>query len=194
MPSAINANPGSASANSFVTETEASTYLDDRLNADAWNALAAGADNRLRALIEATRILTRLRYTGVRVDDVQILSWPRQFAINPDYPEVIDVVEGTGGPTPLRAAAYYPETEIPQRVKNATIELALEFLRAGTTDIAGRDAEREVIRKKVDVLETVWVSPNRRPAGLNRFPAVMREIAPLLLRTGSPGSLRIVRA
>ncbi len=213
MPSAIDATVGGENSNSFMTEAEVDVYLDDRLNADAWNTLDPGSDNRLRAMIEATRVLTRLNYVGLRVNDTQALSWPRSFAIDPDYPEVFEFVEGVGGPTPLRAAQYFAENEIPQRVKNAEAELALEFLKAGTVDLEGRtDAvgrtDRVVIRKKIDTLETQWAAPGaassssvhseEHATGLNRFPAVMREILPLLdvssrRASGGLGTLEVIR-
>lgn len=174
---------GSATANSFASLAEVTQYLEDRLNSALWSA--ASADDQNISLLEATRELTRLKYEGNRTDTVQALSWPRAFAENPDLPDSDD---GLGSIT------YYGDTVIPQRIKNATAELAMEFIKAGSTDIAGRDTAREISRKKVDVLETEWVGSNGRPTGLNRFPRVMQEIVSLLDKSASSsGSLRIVR-
>ena len=81
MPTIV-ATVGSASANSFVLETEMTTYCDARLNAAIWT----GADAQLPALIEATRDLSLLTYVGSRVTSTQKLSWPRDYAPNPDAP------------------------------------------------------------------------------------------------------------
>ena len=69
---------------------------------------------------------------------------------------------------------------VPDRVKHAQIELALEFLKAGTTDIAVGDPNTGVIEKTVDVLTTRWASGSSRPAGLDRYPRVVAFIAPML--------------
>jgi hypothetical protein len=99
------------------------------------------------------------------------LSWPREYAIDPDVP----------APSLLGdiAELYFDDNVIPQRVKDATMELALEFLKAGTTDIAGTDTTVGVINKTIDVISTTY-DPYMRAQGLVRFPRVLGLIAPLL--------------
>ena len=175
MAVVIVATVGSASANSFITLAEADTYAEGRLNASTWDA--ATDDNQNRALVEATRLLSALTWEGTRVDTTQALSWPRSWAMNPDVTWF--------------AWAYYATSAIPQRVKDATAELAIQFIKAGTTDVAGADPNQGVIEKTVDVLTTRcdgWA----RPQNLDRYPSVMRLIKPLLARAGA--SLRISRA
>jgi len=171
MPTAITATVGAADANSFITEAEADTYLGDRLNAGAWNDLGAGVDTRLQALIEATRELNRLPWAGTRVDSTQALSWPRDWVVNPDLPWAIEEAADI---------YYYLTTEIPQRVKDAQAELTLEFLRAGTTDIAVGDADQNVRRKKTDVLETEYWSRGQQTSGIALYPRVVDLIWDLL--------------
>ena len=177
MAVSIVATAGSASANSYITLAEADTYMEARLNASAWETDAT-TDNQNRALVEATRELTTLFYQGQRADDTQALAWPRQNAIDPDR---------------FSSGFYYETTEIPQRVKDATAELALEFIKAGTTDVAALPATDGVIQKTVDVLSTTYADPTRRKSGLARYPRVLKLIAPLLDSAYS-GSLRVVRA
>lgn len=172
MSLTIDATVGGASANSFVTLAEANAYMAARLNTDAWT----DADDAGVALAEATRELGLCRWLGLRVDDTQALAWPRQLVLDPDSPSRI----------------WYAETVIPQRVKDATCELALEFLRAGTTDIAGRDTSRDVVRKRVDVLETEYAPAAQRAAGLARYPRIMGLIAPLLATVGG-STFNVVR-
>ena len=174
MAASIDATVGGASANSFATLAEAELYMETRLNASAW-----GSDNDLktRALIEATRELNRLAYEGIKATAAQALNWPRWYAKDPDS-----------------AALQYPWFQpsiIPQRMKDACMELAFQFLNMGTTDLAAQDASQGVIRKKVDVLETEWASPYARTTGLARFPRVMELIRPLLVGTGY--TTRLVR-
>lgn len=162
MAITIVATVGSASANSFVTLAEMTTHMEGRLNSDTFDD--ATTDNQNRALAEATRELSALMWDGYRVDDTQALSWPRQWAYDPDSP----------------TQDYFATTVVPERVKRATYELAFEFLKAGTTDIAALDSDRLIKREKIDVIETEYVDPGQRPKGLSRYPSVMREIAPLL--------------
>lgn len=161
---------GSASANSFVSVAEADAYLEARLNSSLW----AGTEPKKQAVIEATREISAMIWQGYRVTATQALSWPRANAPDPDA--ISDYV-------------YFDTDVIPQRVKDATCELALEFLKAGTTDIAGTDKGAGVIEKTVDVLTTRWASPT--PGGLARYPRVMKLLAPLL-GIGS-GQVRLVR-
>lgn len=181
MPDLV-AIAGSATANSFATEVEFEDYCDARLNASAYTS--ASVDDRVRALIEATRDLSALSFIGTRVNATQALSWPRADASNPDAP-VIDTIEGD-------VLADFAEDEIPQRVIDATCELALQYLKAGTTDVAALDATHGVIRKKVDVLETEYAEPAKRAQGLSRYPRVWALVKPLL--SAKAGGLSVVRS
>ena len=177
MPATIVATVGSTSANSFVTVAEMSAYCDSRLTGGAWTE----DDSQTNALVKATRDLTVLEYVGTRVTNNQALAWPRDWAINPDKPSVEYV-----GNIELM---YYGATEIPQRIKDATCELALQYLLAGSNDLASADNNQGVIEKTVDVLTTTWASPQARPTGLGRFPRVQALLYPLLLNAGAGISL-----
>lgn len=185
--SPIVATPGDPNANSFIDEAFADQYIEDRLNAAAiWPP--ADLEDERRALIEATRELTRLVYIGERTDDFQKLSWPRFEAINPDLPS---------GDDRFGSIDFYDEDIIPDRIMNATAEYALEFIRAGSTDVAGLDPSVGIKRTKVDVLETEFFAPGGDTGGvegLNRFPRVMMEITPLLAESSAAGSLEVLRA
>jgi hypothetical protein len=181
MPTIV-ATVGSATANSFVTEAEAIAYAADRLNLPSgWTTVAGSTctDSEKKALIEATRDLTRLAYDGYRTDDTQVLSWPRNYVVNPDVSVNFQV-------DVLTRLPYYEDDEIPLRLKEATYELAFEHLRADITQV---EARRGLIRDKVDVLEQEW-TPGSQPQGLARFPRVMALVAPLLASQG----LQVVRS
>src|ERR1041385_7794064 len=169
MPTII-ATPGSATANSFVTLVEGDAYCDGRSNASAWND-ESDDDKKARALIDATRELSNRNWIGSgRGDPTQALAWPRAFALNPDVAWM--------------GYAYYTQTEIPKRVKDATCELALQFLIMGTTDLSSLDPSYNLKRKRTDVLEKEYFEPGQRAIGLDRFPSVMRFVAPLLVGSG----------
>lgn len=172
MSITIVATAGSASANSFATVAEADAYLEARLNSSAWT----GTEPKKQALVEATREISRLAYQGYRVDETQALSWPRYLCPNPDG---------------ISTGSYYETTELPTRIVEATIELALEFLKAGTTDIAAKPGTRDIIEETVDVITTRYADPSQRAVGLAQFPRVTGLIEPLLA-VGS-GQVRLVR-
>jgi hypothetical protein len=170
----IVATSGSATANSFATETEFIAYAATRLNVVSGTTVAGSTctENEKKALIEATRELTRLPWKGSRTDTTQVLSWPREYALDPDKPSASllgDVAD-----------LYFDDTEIPTRVKDATVEFALELLKAGTTDLIAQDAKQNVIQKTIGPISTTYSDPTLRTKGLARYPRVMDLIGPLL--------------
>lgn len=173
MAITIDATAGGTGANSFVLLTEAETYMEGRGNKALWTA-ATDADKDI-ALAEATRDIDLKEYTGYRTTSTQALSWPRISADDPDNP-----VQG-----------WFDDDVVPSRIKNATSELAFQYLKAGTTDIAALDAKINVRSKQVDVLRTEYFSPTYTPTGLARYPRVMAFLGPLLAYSGN--SIPLVR-
>lgn len=170
MPLAIVATPGAADANSYVTASEMTAYCEGRLNASIWNASAA----QLPALVEATRDLSSLVWKGSTVSSAQSLAWPRAYVEDPDAPYDDEAIT-------LDDIVYFPEDVVPQRVKDATCELALQYLKAGTTDIAMPDPTDGIASKQVDVLAVTYTTNGTRVTkGLGRFPRVMAYIGPML--------------
>ncbi len=176
MTITIVADVGSATANSFVLLAEASAYLATRLNASAFTGGTVDVESQKAALCEATRELSAIQWQGSRVTETQALAWPRYCAHNPDG---------------ISSWTQYEGTVIPQRIKDATCELALEFLKAGTTDIAAAGATDGIIEKTTDVLTTRYADPSQRAQGLARYPRVMKLIGPLL--EAGVGQVRLVR-
>lgn len=168
MAVVIDATVGGASANSFVTLAEAQAYMDARLNESSWES--ATPDTQNRALVEATRDLSVAVWQGTRADSTQALSWPRWFVVNPDLP--------------WAGTVYYASTVIPQRVKDATCELALQYVKAGTTDVAAQDPQQNIIEKTVGPLTTRYSEPLNRKVGIARYPRVIDLIRPLLVSSG----------
>lgn len=178
MTITIDATVGGPSSNSFTDEATAIAFAATRLNLTGWSTVdgASCTEDEKRALIEATRELGALIYQGYRASNTQSLAWPRYLALNPD-------LSGT--------ESCYDPTVMPDRVINATCELAIAFLAAGTTDVAGADDTLGIIRKTVDVLTTEWAAPSQRLQGLARYPRVMRLISPLLAI--GTGQVRLTR-
>lgn len=172
MAIVIDATVGGASANSFVTLVQAQAYMSARLNSGAWDN--ATPDQQNRSLVSATQELSMLDWASRRATTTQALSWPRWFVQNPDAANF--------------AVNYYLSTIIPDRVMNATCELAFQFLVGGTTDIASLDPSLGVIEQDVDVIH-VRIQPYQKPMGLKRFPSVWRYIWPMLAGTSFQSEL-----
>ena len=173
MAITIVATVGAADSNAFCTLAEAEVYMLGRGNKALWTAATDAAKDI--ALAEATQELTVRSWSGARTDDTQILSWPRQWANDPDNP----------------AQSYFDNDIVPTRIKNATCELAFQFIKAGTTDVAAIDSKTNVKSKQIDVLRTEWFSPQHTPQGLARYPRVLAYIQPLLESSGM--TTRLVR-
>lgn len=119
---ALDTTIGGAAANTYVTLAEADTYLDSRLNSVAW---VANADDKTRALLEATRRMNELNWMGNRVTVTQRLAWPR-WGVNK-----VDSAAFAGGYHSFYGNPYLT-TEIPQPVKDAQCEWALALLEGFT--------------------------------------------------------------
>lgn len=180
MPLTVIATAGAATANSYVTVAEADAFLDGRLNAGAWSA--TDADTRAKAVVEATRELDALPWAGSRVSTAQALNWPRAYVLDPDAPWD---VETTG----IDDRLYIAETVIPPRVKDATIELALQFVKAGTSDLAALDGDAGLVAKTVGPLAKAWGALGK-PQGLARFPRAAQRLRPLLAGGGTMTAAR----
>jgi hypothetical protein len=172
MAVTLDATVGGASANVYVTVVEADAYLEARLNSSAWT----GTEPKKIALVEATREVSLARYQGNVAADTQALTWPRTGVVDPDA---------------TSSYTEYASDVIPQRVKDATCELALEFLKAGTTDIAALDSKQNVIQKTVGPLSTTYSDPSQRATGIARYPRVMKLLSPLL--AVGVGQVRLTR-
>lgn len=169
MPVTVVATVGASDSNSFVTLSEANTFADSKLpSPTAWDA--ASDDTCNRALVSATRWLSALLWLGTRVDATQALSWPRTGVVDVDDPDENE----------------YDTDEIPQRVKDATCELAILMVAAGTSDLAAAPSTDGIIRKRVDVIETEFAPSYERASDIDRFPTVTRLLVGLLLETGGP--------
>jgi hypothetical protein len=178
----IVATVGSATANSYVTLADANTALEARLNDSTWTG--ATDDTKNRALVEAAAELQTQTWKGSRTDSTQALAWPREDVENPDAPYDADL-DDSGYPE-------YDADAIPDRIVQAQVELAFQFVKAGTTDLAMPATTEGIRRKRIDVLETEYEPGGVTTRGLNRFPRVYRLIAPLLTGGGA-SSLTVVR-
>ena len=101
---AINATPGSPTADSYATLAEGDAYFAAGLYPEVWTA--ASDDNQERSLKMATRLLDAyFKWLGVRTFSDQALGFPREGLFR-DSTVAVD------------------STTIPVEIRNATIEYA----------------------------------------------------------------------
>lgn len=185
MSVTLDATVGGTSANSFVSLEDAESYFEGRPFASAWTA--ASESTREQALVFASRILNRMKWAGnkgstTNTASTQALAWPRRWSPSLEYDAPPDWVSAYFVDTNVE---YYSSLTMPTPLKDATCELALEVLNAGTSDPFVTDSTRNIKSETVGPLSTTYFDPSDRAFGLSRFPAVMSIIAPLLRSSGA---------
>ena len=123
MAISIVATVGAATANSYITLTQANELIEGLVATDdvvAWEAGSTSDDYRNRALYSAAQRIDRERFLGARVDDTQAMQWPRSGVRKPDT--YINTY-ATGFPFRI-VEDFYTDTEIPDQLKKAQAVLA----------------------------------------------------------------------
>ena len=122
MAITIVATAGSATANSYITLSDAEDLIDGLIKDDdvvAW--ASASTDDKNRALYTATQRIDRERFLGARVTDTQAMQWPRTGVRKPDT-----YINTYAVGYPFRITTdYFTDTEIPDQVKKAQAILAV---------------------------------------------------------------------
>ena len=170
MAFVVETGAGLSNSNSYSSVAAADSYFADR-GVTAWAALTTTAKEQ--ALIKATDYLEqtyRESWKGYRVTSTQSLSWPRSEVIVDTFPVPANIV-----PTPIAKACA---------------EMAL---RASDGEDLIADLGQQIIREKVDVIETEYAEFGSLSA---RYPAVNRLVLPYLYSSTSDGGFtqaRVVR-
>jgi hypothetical protein len=156
---------GKDDAQSYVTAAEARAFAALRgITLDA-------TDGPVEILLmRAMDYLEALDYIGTRSQADQALSWPRADA------------DPTGD-------GALPADQVPQRVKNAQMQLAVE---AQGQDLMPSGDGRQVLKEKVDVIETQYAEGSTSVA-TPVFPKVDAYLRGLIDNASSIGKLRTVR-
>lgn len=177
MPLVLDATVGGASSNSYVDLTTAESYMLGRVN--PWTGTDAA---KTAALVNATSLLEQEQWAGTKGSTAtsaltQALAWPRRWVPTLEFTAYPEYITDNFIDT---SVAFYSSLTIPQPLVRATCELAMELLRAGTTDRLTYDSKRNVKRKTVDVLTTEYFEPWQRARGLGYFPSVLSLVAHLM--------------
>jgi len=157
---------GKATAESFISVTDASTYHTARGNA-AWAALASDAvrEQCLRKATDYMEQVYRSRWQGCRVSETQALSWPRYSVVVEGY--LVD------------------DASVPDAVKRACAELALK---ASSADLAP-DLTQGVVREQIG---PIAVEYDKNSPQATRYRAIDAMLAPFLT-SGGGCSVKLVR-
>jgi hypothetical protein len=171
-----------AGAESYISASDATTFHSNRGNT-AWTGTDAVKEAALRRAATYLDGHYRRRWKGQKVKPTtQAMEWPRVG---------VKLVDGDILYYDVTPSFYDSELmgflaidAIPQRLKDAQCELAL---RALSGDLAA-DGESNIIREKVDVLETEY-SPNAGK-GAATYPVVDQLLSDLLKPLGGGDALR----
>lgn len=177
---------GGASANTYISRTDADTYFEGHSFASTWSAAAMG--NKDIALAHATRILDRIKWAGTKGSSTQALAFPRRWVPTLEYDAAPDYVAEDFVD---ESVMYYDDETLPTPLVRATCELALELLKSGTSDPFAKDANR-VQSKTVGPLSTTWFDSQDAVRGISRFPHVI-GLVQHMMRSGVDG-IEVIRA
>jgi len=113
---------GAADANSYLTLADAQSLIDGLVeDADVVVWASATTDQKNRALYTAAQRIDRERFLGARVNDTQVMQWPRSGVRKPDT--YINTY-ATGFPFRI-VEDFFTDTEIPEQLKKAQAVLAV---------------------------------------------------------------------
>ena len=186
MAISIDATVGGASANSYLTLTEANTIVEGLILDDdvtAWDS--SSNDNKARALYTAAVRVDREWFLGARVTNTQALQWPRTGVRKPDT--YINTY-ATGFPFRI-STDYFTDTEIPEQVKKAQVILAVYL--NNNRDGLGLSGLEDYKTVKLGSIEA---TPNFYGAvGADRVPPLFERYF-TGLRISGPGNIAIKRS
>jgi hypothetical protein len=186
MAVSIDATAGGASANSYLTLSDAQAIVDGMVeDADVTAWASATTDQKNRALYTATQRLDRERFLGARATDTQALQWPRTGVRKPDtYVNTY----ATGFPFRI-SEDYFTDTEIPDQVKRAQVVLAVYL--NNNKDGIGLSGLEDFKNVQIGSLN---VTPDKTGAvGADRVPPLLERYL-TGLRISGPGNIAIKRS
>ena len=177
---------GAATANTYVDITAAQAFIDGLIqNPDvvAWGT--STTDEKNRALFSAAQRIDRERFLGARTNDAQALEWPRSGVKKPyTYSSTYNALY----PSNLQPA-FYADNEIPQRVKDAQIHLAV-YLNNNKDglDLSGFEDFNEISIGNINVKPIFYGA-----VGANRIPPIIEQYL-TGIRISGPATIAVKRS
>ena len=186
MAITIVATAGSATANSYITLSDADDLIDGFVQDEDVVAWASATDDQKnRALYTATQRLDRERFKGARATDTQALQWPRTGVRKPDT-----YINTYATGFPFRVTTdYFTDTEIPDQVQKAEVILAC-YLHNNkeALNLTGLEAYSRVGVGGVAVIPQRW-----GPVWADNVPPMFQSYL-TGLRISGPGNIAIRRS
>lgn len=136
----VETGTGAADSESYASVSDADTYHSKRGNTLWATMTTAEKEESLRRATDYMEQVYRTLWNGVRVNNVQALSWPREYV---ELEPVYDATTTDG---------YYPADAIPNEVKNACIEMAFK---AASGELAA-DIDRVTVKEKLGPMEVEY--------------------------------------
>lgn len=166
------AGSGSATAESYISVTDADTYFLDRGNA-VWAALlTADKESALRKATDYMVGRYGLQWAGVRATTTQALDWPRYYVPRRDSASM------------RYGTIYYDFDTVPVAVQRACAELAV---RASAADLSP-DLTAQVKSETVGPISVTYADGARQDTA---YKAIDAMLAPFLK---GGGALPVFRA
>ena len=176
----LDAAPGSLSANSYTTRTEADLFHESHFYSASWHALTPGQKDM--ALVHATRLLDeQVSWYGSKTNRSQALRWPRVGVEERDVSgEYYD--------------AYYgytlDSTTIPLWLKQATAEMARKLTEEDRT---ADPAQLEFTQMSAGSLSLSYATPQRKEVLPESVRVMVAPYGSVTTSTGI-GIAKLVRA
>jgi hypothetical protein len=184
----LNATPGDAAADSYISLTDAAAYFAAR-GVTAWTGTTIDLENALRIGTSYLENQYRDRWVGITSTQTQSLSWPRVDGLRGYYrgytQQLLDI---NGWPIPI--------TTVPLQVSYAAAEAALLALTGTVLEpVLVRGNAIKSTHNKVDVIEQDIVYMDGAPA-VDRYVKIEGLLRGLVTSTpgSTSGNVRMVRS
>lgn len=188
MAITIDATAGGASANSYITLSDADGIVEGLVQDDDVTAWASATDDQKnRALYTATQRLDRERFLGARATDTQALQWPRTGVRKPDT-----YINTYAVGFPFRITTdYFTDTEIPDQIRKAQVILAVYL--NNNKDGIGLSGLEDYKAVSIGSISVTPVGASGMATGADRIPPIVERYL-TGLRISGPGNFAIKRS
>lgn len=124
---------------SYVTLAETTTAIVSQFNTQSWDN--ASDNDRIRAILQATKNIDSLRLQGVKLDLTQTLEFPRYYPNT--NPSCYMGYYASGVPDKVKLAVYQEVLAVLNDVTNPATNMRLTLQQQGVTRIVTGDAEEQ---------------------------------------------------
>ena len=152
MAFTLDADPISATMNSYATVSEADDYFSAKFGAELWADLELTSKEAL--LFGATNVLETFQFDGQRTLRTQPLKWPRKLIYNEESVEQASDIVHPKVKQATFELAYWRWTEDERPATDAEIE-QLESSKIGPLDYKFRKGYNRIPPHVVDIIKSI---------------------------------------